>query len=88
MVAFIDAHRAEFGVEPMCAELPIAPSTYYELKAREHHPERVPPRQRRDALLCDEIRRVWRENFYVYGAIASSLAAHDSVCVRRAWRCH
>ena len=68
MVAFIDAHRAEFGVEPICAELPIAPSTYYELKARERHPERVPARQRRDALLCDEIRRVWRENFCVYGA--------------------
>lgn len=28
VVAFIDAHRAEFGVEPICAELPIAPSTY------------------------------------------------------------
>jgi putative transposase len=48
--------------------LPIAPSTYYELKARERDPERVPPRHRRDALLCDEIRRVWRENFCVYGA--------------------
>jgi putative transposase len=68
MVAFIDAHRSEYGVEPICAELPIAPSTYYELKARERDPERVPPRQRRDALLCDEIRRVWRENFCVYGA--------------------
>jgi putative transposase len=68
MVAFIDAHRSEYGVEPICAELPIAPSTYYELKARERDPERVPPRHRRDALLCDEIRRVWRENFCVYGA--------------------
>jgi putative transposase len=68
MVAFIDAHRGEYGVEPICAELPIAPSTYYELKARERDPERVPPRHRRDALLCDEIRRVWRENFCVYGA--------------------
>jgi putative transposase len=73
MVAFIDAHRAEYGVEPICAELPIAPSTYYELKARERDPERVPARHRRDALLCDEIRRVWRENFCVYGA-------------RKAWR--
>jgi putative transposase len=68
MVAFIDAHRAEYGVEPICAELPIAPSTYYELKARERDPERISPRHRRDALLCDEIRRVWRENFCVYGA--------------------
>ena len=35
MVAFIDAHRAEYGVEPICAELQIAPSSYYEQKARE-----------------------------------------------------
>ncbi len=32
MVAFIDAHREEYGVEPICTELPIAPSTYYEHK--------------------------------------------------------
>jgi transposase InsO family protein len=68
MVAFIDAHRAEYGVEPICAELPIAPSTYYELKARERYPERVAARHRRDQMLCEEIRRVWRENFCVYGA--------------------
>ena len=35
MVAFVDAHRDEFGVELICAQLPIAPSTYYETKARE-----------------------------------------------------
>ncbi len=34
-MAFIDAHRVEYGVEPICAELQIAPSSYYELKARE-----------------------------------------------------
>jgi putative transposase len=38
MVAFIDTHRDEYGVESICAELPIAPSTYYELKAREADP--------------------------------------------------
>ena len=30
MVAFIDAHRDEYGVEPICKQLPIAPSMYYE----------------------------------------------------------
>ncbi len=35
MVAFIDAHRAEYGVESIGAQLPIAPSSYYEQKARE-----------------------------------------------------
>ena len=32
MTAFIDENRADYGVEPICAELPIAPSTYYEHK--------------------------------------------------------
>jgi transposase InsO family protein len=68
MVAFVDAHRAEYGVEPICAELPIAPSTYYEHKAREADPGRLPPRTVRDAELCTSIQRVWDENFRVYGA--------------------
>ena len=68
MVAFIDAHRAEYGVEPICAELPIAPSTYYEHKARQADPGRLPPRVVRDAELCTAIQRVWDENFRVYGA--------------------
>ena len=68
MVAFIDAHRAEYGVEPICAELPIAPSTYYAHKARQAEPGRLPPRVVRDAALCTAIQRVWEENFRVYGA--------------------
>jgi transposase InsO family protein len=68
MVAFIDAHRGEYGVEPICAELPIAPSMYYELKAREVDPIRTPLRVRRDGELREHIRQVWDENFCVYGA--------------------
>jgi len=68
MVSFIDDHRASYGVEPICAALPIAPSTYYEQKARQADPERLPPRTRRDAQLQPEICRVWDENFEVYGA--------------------
>ena len=41
MVSFIDDHRERYGVEPICAELPIAPSTYYEHKARQADPERL-----------------------------------------------
>jgi transposase InsO family protein len=67
MVAFIDAHRTEYGVEPICEELPIAPSTYYEAKARERDPSRLPARVRRDRELEPEILRVWYENFDVYG---------------------
>jgi transposase InsO family protein len=68
MVAFIDAHRAEHGVEPICEELPIAPSTYYEHKARQADPERLPPRLQRDCALVPQIRRIYEENFGVYGA--------------------
>lgn len=68
MVSFVDDHRAEHGVEPICAQLPIAPSTYYESKAREADPRRLPPRARRDIELSGEIRRVYDENFLVYGA--------------------
>jgi putative transposase len=73
MIAFIDAHRAVHGVEPICRVLPIAPSSYYARAARRADPDRLPPRVRRDARLLTEIRRVWEENFRVYG-------------VRKVWR--
>lgn len=68
MVTFIDEHRAEYGVEPICRVLPIAPSTYYSAKAVEADPTRASLRAQRDAWLCGQIRRVWEQNFFVYGA--------------------
>lgn len=68
MVAFIEEHRAVYGVEPICEVLPIAPATYYEHRARRIDPERRPERAKRDEALRGEIRRVWDENFSVYGA--------------------
>ena len=68
MVAFIDQYREDLGVEPICKQLPAAPSTYYEHKVREADPGRLPAREKRDRALCVEIRRVWEENFQVYGA--------------------
>jgi putative transposase len=73
MKAFIDEHREVYGVEPICRVLPIAPSTYYEHAARKADPDRRPARERRDAELSHEIRRVLAENFGVYG-------------VRKVWR--
>ena len=73
MKAFIDDHRDAHGVEPICRVLPIAPSTYYAHAARRADPSRASARQRCDAALCVEIRRVWEENFQVYG-------------VRKVWR--
>ena len=68
MVSYIDDYRDRFGVEPICRVLPIAPSTYYEMKARERDPSRLPPRAIRDEELKPEIRRVHAENYGVYGA--------------------
>jgi putative transposase len=68
MVAFIDDHRSEYGVEPICRVLPIAPSTYYAHKAWERDPSLRSARARRDEELKPEIRRVWDQNFQVYGS--------------------
>lgn len=69
MVGFIEEHRGEYGVEPICAQLPIAPATYYTHAARRRDPEKRPARAKRDDVLRVEIRRVWQESFGgVYGA--------------------
>ena len=73
MVSFIDDHREEYGVEPICEVLPIAPSTYYTHKAHERDPELRSSRAKRDEGLREEIGRVYRENFEVYG-------------IRKVWR--
>jgi len=68
MITFIDDHREDYGVEPICKVLPIAPSIYYEHKARQADPSRLPQRAVRDADLREQIERVWKENKAVYGA--------------------
>ena len=73
MIASIDAHRVVHGVEPICRMLPIAPSTYHAHAARRADPSKAPARSRSDAELSLAIRRVWNENFQVYG-------------VRKVWR--
>jgi putative transposase len=67
MIAFIDAHREAHGVEPICKLLPIAPSTYRAHAARRRDPAKASARARGDAALRKEIRRVFDENFQVYG---------------------
>ena len=68
MVDFIEDHRDEYGVEPICAVVPIAPATFYEHRARRSDPDRRPARAKRDETLREDIQRVWKENFDVYGA--------------------
>ncbi|SFJ27639.1 Transposase InsO and inactivated derivatives [Albimonas pacifica] len=73
MIAFIDDHRVEHGVEPICRVLPIAPSTYYAHQALRRDPSRRSDRARRDDDLRPQIDRVFDENYRVYG-------------VRKVWR--
>ena len=73
MIAFIDDHRGAYGVEPICKVLPIAPSTYRAHVAMRVDPARLSARAKHDAALLPEVRRVFEENFRVYG-------------VRKVWR--
>jgi transposase InsO family protein len=67
MVSFIDEHRDRYGVEPICAVLPIAPSTYFLHKALQQAPATRSGRAQRDDELRAAIHRVWDENQQVYG---------------------
>ena len=73
MIGFIDDHRGAHGVEPICKVLPIAPSTYHAHVAKRRDPAKLSARARQDATLKIEVRRVFDENFRVYG-------------VRKVWR--
>jgi len=73
MKMFIDDHRDDHGVEPICKVLPIARSTYYAHVAVNRNPNLASTRAKRDARLRPEIKRVWDDNYEVYG-------------VRKVWR--
>ena len=73
MIDFIDDHRQDHGVEPICKVLPIAPSTYHLNAAKLADPAKLSLRAKRDLALKPEITRVFADNFGVYG-------------VRKVWR--
>lgn len=61
------------GVGPVCRELDIAPSTYYWHQQRRAHPGKCSQREKRDVQISREIKRIYEENYSVYG-------------VRKVWR--
>jgi putative transposase len=67
MVTFLDQHRELYGVEPICAVLPIAPSTYFLRKAQQRDVTTRSARMRRDDDLRAAIQQVWDANEQVYG---------------------
>ena len=73
MIQFIEDHRDDHGVEPICRVLPIAPATFYDNMAKRADPSRLSDRAKRDAELKPEIERVFEQNLKVYG-------------VRKVWR--
>lgn len=62
MVSFVDANRDEFGVEPICRVLQVAPSTYYAAKSRKPSARAI-----RDAVTAVTVMTVFRANYSVYG---------------------
>ena len=80
-MAFIDANRADFGVEPICtvlrsAGVQVAPSTYYAAKNRQPS-----AREQRDTAMIPNLVKIWEANYRVYGARklwkAARRAGHD-----------
>jgi putative transposase len=76
MVDFVDDNRDEFGVEPICRTLQVAPSTYYDNK------KRAPSaRALRDAVMMPILLALFTANYKVYGVrklwVAATRAGHD-----------
>ncbi len=63
MTRFIETHRDRFGVEPICREPQVAPSSYYAARQRPPSARRI-----RDEALQVKLRHVHAEHFGVYGA--------------------
>ena len=76
MVNFIDENRDDFGVEPICETLQVAPSTYYDNKSRP-----LSARAVRDAMLMPILLALFQANYSVYGArklwISARRAGYD-----------
>ena len=80
MIQFIDDHKDEFGVEPVCRHLPIAPQTYYAARTREPSLRSIT-----DEGLTTRIHEIHTSNYGVYGV----RKVHAELCRegRRVARC-
>ena len=63
MSAFVDQHRARFGVEPICRTLGVSASAYYERASG-----RLSARRLEDERLLGRIRELHAANYYAYGS--------------------
>ena len=83
MRAFVDEHRENFGVEPICKVLQVAPSGYRKHAARRRDPSRRCWRALRDERLIPQVERAWQANLRVTGPTRSG---GSSIGKARAWR--
>jgi hypothetical protein len=67
VMSFIDAHREDLGIEPICRKLAIAPSSYHEHARRLADTGRLPARARRDDAIKAQIKRVHEDSSGLYG---------------------
>ena len=74
-VQFIDHNREEFGVEPVCAALQVAPSTYWAAKRRPRS-----ARALRDAKLMPLLLVSWQANYSVYRARVNQCVLDAATC--------
>ena len=81
MIVFIQEHREDLGVEPVCKVLPIAQSTFYAHVAIARNPDLASDRTKRDVDLSLEIKRVWEENNEFYGINYSVRSARSPVAL-------
>jgi|TARA_R110002126_G_scaffold180501_2_gene329284 hypothetical protein len=68
MVDFIDVNKQEYGIEPICRVLPIAPLTYHRTKDLEECPDKRSLRSQHDDFYISEIKRIWQVSKWRYGA--------------------
>ena len=62
MSAFIDEHRARFGVEPICRTLDVSASAYYQRATGQRSARAVG-----DEWLLERIERLHTANYHAYG---------------------
>lgn len=74
-MALIDEYRSDLGGEPICEQVPVAPSVYYEHEGRERDPAGRPGRHSRALQNLEEVRRACEGRRQRYGA-------------RKVWRDH
>ncbi len=66
-MSFIDSHREELGIEPICRELAVAPSSYHAHAARLADPAKRSARARRDDEIKEQIGQVHEASSGLYG---------------------